>query len=93
MKTRRRVPPPKVVRRGKTRYIILTHSSYDLTLHSQLILKPPCDPVHFAPFPGSDEWRVFDPIPHVAAGEDEDENDGTGAPDDPRLDERQQRVP
>ena len=72
---------------------LLTETRDDLTLHPELILEPAGDPADPAALGRRDVRRVLYPVPHVPAGEREDEHDGPGAPEEAALEDGQERGP
>lgn len=71
----------------------LTDSSDDLRLDTELVLVPSSNPVDGSALPHGDVRRILDFVPHVSRGERQDEDDREDAPDDSRLDEREEVVP
>ncbi len=70
-----------------------TGTGHDLAFQPQLILIPPRDPTRLPALVNSNIRRPLDLIPHIPARERQDQADTGRAPDEARLDEREEERP
>ena len=57
-----------------------------------MVLIPASHPTNSSILPHGDVWRILDLVPHVSGREGQDEDNAEYAPDDSRLDQREEVI-